>query len=97
MFSLEIYGRVGKIAIDGLGGSYGTERLVLYQMRPEMGPPETSSWDYAGPDGSWAREFESFERDIAANRQPDAGLEAARAALVVVESIYARSAQATSR
>ena len=97
MFSLEIYGRVGKMAIDGLGGSYGMERLVFYQMRPEMEPPDTSSWEFSGPDSSWAREFESFERDIAANRQPDAGLEAARAALTVVESIYAQSPQVTPR
>jgi predicted dehydrogenase len=97
MFSLEVYGRVGKLAIDGLGGSYGTERLVFYQMRPEMGPPDTSLWEFPGPDTSWALEFESFERDIAANRQPEAGLEAARAALRVVESIYARSSQPTSR
>ena len=27
LFSFEIYGRDGKLAIDGLGGSYGTERL----------------------------------------------------------------------
>ena len=39
MFSFEIYGRDGKISIDGLGGSYGTERLTYYRMRfPRMGP-----------------------------------------------------------
>src|SRR6185312_5816860 len=30
LFSLEIYGRDAKLAIDGLGGSYGQERLVYY-------------------------------------------------------------------
>ena len=42
LFSLEIYGRDGKLAIDGLGGSYGVERLAYYRMLPEMGPPETT-------------------------------------------------------
>ena len=42
LFSLEIYGRDAKIAIDGLGGSYGVERLSFYKMLPEMGPPETT-------------------------------------------------------
>ncbi|MEZ5286834.1 MAG: hypothetical protein R2712_18905 [Vicinamibacterales bacterium] len=42
LFSLEIYGRDGKLAIDGLGGSYGVERLAHYRMLPEMGPPETA-------------------------------------------------------
>ena len=41
MFSLEVYGKTGKIQIDGLGGSYGTEKLTYYQMLPEMGPPKT--------------------------------------------------------
>ena len=46
LFSLEIYGRDGKLAIDGLGGSYGVERLAFYRMLPEMGPPETTIWEY---------------------------------------------------
>src|SRR5579883_1880162 len=45
LFSFEIYGRTGKIDIQGLGGSYGTERITFYKMRPEMGPPETYSWE----------------------------------------------------
>jgi hypothetical protein len=97
LFSLEIYGRVGKLAIDGLGGSYGVERLVHYQMKPEMGPPDSTVWEYPGGDGSWALEFESLERDIAQGRQPDAGLDAARAALAVVEAVYAQSPQPVRR
>jgi predicted dehydrogenase len=46
LFSLEIYGRDGKLAIDGLGGSYGVERLTWYRMLPEMGPPDTTAWEY---------------------------------------------------
>src|SRR6185295_2401631 len=41
MFSFEIYGRDGKLQVDGLGGSYGVERLSYYKMLPKMGPPET--------------------------------------------------------
>jgi predicted dehydrogenase len=91
LFSLEIYGRVGKLAIDGLGGSYGVERLVFYQMRPAMGPPDASTWEYPGDDGSWGLEFQSFEAAIAAGRRPEADLDAARAALTIVESVYAQS------
>ena len=40
-FSFEIYGQCGKLQVDGLGGSYGSERLTWYRMLPEMGPPET--------------------------------------------------------
>ena len=37
-FSFEIFGRTGKIDINGFGGSYGTETLTHYKMKPEMGP-----------------------------------------------------------
>ncbi len=91
LFSFELYGRAGKLAIDGLGGSYGVEKLTFYRMLPEMGPPETSSWEYPRGDRSWELEFTEFLEDIAAQRTPAAGLEAARASLAVVEQVYAQS------
>ncbi len=91
MFSFEIYGRSGKLQIDGLGGSYGVEKLTYYRMRPQMGPPETTVWEFPETDSSWAMEIREFMADIDAGRMPDAGLDAARAALVVVHEIYARS------
>jgi predicted dehydrogenase len=92
LFSLEIYGRLGKLDITGLGGSYGTERLTLYRMLPEMGPPETSAWEYPQEDRSWKREFEEFLADIRLGREPAANLRDAQAALRVVESVYQRRA-----
>src|SRR3954452_15009016 len=59
-FSFEIFGRDGKLVIDGLGGSYGEERLTYYRMLPQMGPPETTVLDYPGEDQSWQGEFEDF-------------------------------------
>jgi predicted dehydrogenase len=88
LFSLEIYGRNGKLHIEGLGGSYGVERLTWYRMLPEMGPPETEAWEFPRGDRSWELEFGEFLDDIAANRTPAAGLSDARAALAVVERIY---------
>lgn len=38
LFSMEIYGRDGKLDISGLGGSYGVERLTWYRMLPGNGP-----------------------------------------------------------
>jgi predicted dehydrogenase len=88
MFSLEIYGRDGKLQVDGLGGSYGVERLTHYKMLPEMGPPDTTIWEYPRGDTSWRAEFEEFLEDIRLNRRPEANLEDALAALDVVEQIY---------
>jgi predicted dehydrogenase len=90
-FSFEIYGRDGKIDINGLGGSYGTERLTYYKMLPEMGPPETTTWEYPMADNSWDAEFAEFLEDIRLNRQPSAGLRDAVEALIIIEKIYRMS------
>jgi predicted dehydrogenase len=87
-FSFEIYGRLGKIDISGLGGSYGTERITFYRMLPEMGPPETTSWEFPMADDSWAIEFGEFLDDIRLDRTPAAGLADAAATLRIIERIY---------
>jgi predicted dehydrogenase len=91
LFSFEIYGRQAKLEISGLGGSYGPERLALYRMLPEMGPPETTIWEYPMADDSWQQEAAEFVDDIRLNRQPSPGLPDAEAALEIVEAIYRES------
>jgi predicted dehydrogenase len=91
LFSFEIYGRAGKLHIEGLGGSYGVERLSYYKMLPQMGPPELTTWDYPNGDNSWALEMEAFLEDIRSERTPVPGLKEARATLEVVEKIYRTS------
>jgi predicted dehydrogenase len=88
LFSFELYGRQAKLHIEGLGGSYGVEKLYHYQMKPEMGPPDTKLYEFPGPDESWRREMIEFEKDLQLKRKPDAGLAEARVALRVVEKIY---------
>ena len=91
LFSLELYGRDGKIAIDGLGGSYGVERITFYKMLPEMGPPETTAWEYPRGDESWALETQAFIEDIRLEREPAPGLTEGIRTLEIVEQIYRRS------
>jgi predicted dehydrogenase len=90
LFSLEIYGRDAKLAIDGLGGSYGVERLSFYRMLPEMGPPETTIYEYPRGDESWALETRAFMDDIRLNREPSPGLAEGIRTLEIVEKLYAR-------
>lgn len=87
-FCWELYGRNGKLQVDGLGGSYGVERLTWYRMLPAMGPPETTIWEYPMPDDSWATEMAEFIEDIREGREPAVGLQDAIAALDVVGRIY---------
>jgi predicted dehydrogenase len=93
-FSFEVFGKSGKVHVEGLGGSYGIERINLYERPPQGGVPETTTWEFPGPDTSWSVEFEEFLEDIAAARTPSAGLLEARAALRVVEQLYTQHATA---
>ena len=88
LFSLEIAGRTGKLEINGLGGSYGTERITWYKMSPAMGPPETLAWEYPMADDSWETENAAFFEDIRLGRQPDPGIADAQAALRIIEGVY---------
>lgn len=91
LFSLEIYGRDGKLALEGLGGSYGLERLAHYKMLPEMGPPETVIYEYPRGDESWGRETREFMSDIRDGREPRPGLGEGIRILEIVETIYRQS------
>jgi len=91
LFSMEIYGRNAKLEISGLGGSYGLERLTYYKMLPEMGPPETTRWEYPMGDDSWAVEMAEFYEDIRLDRHPAAGLKDAYEVLKVIEKVYRES------
>jgi predicted dehydrogenase len=91
LFSFEIYFQHAKLQIDGLGGSYGLERLTYYQMLPEMGPPETVIDEFPRGDNSWAIELNEFIEDIRLQRTPSPGLAEGKRTLEIVEEIYRRS------
>ena len=90
LFSLEIYGRDAKLHWEGLGGSYGLEKLTYYKMLPQMGPPETTIWEFPRGDESWKLEMQEFFEDIRLKRTPVPGLKEAKATMAVVEKIYTR-------
>jgi predicted dehydrogenase len=90
LFSLEIYCRDAKLHWEGLGGSYGIERLTYYRMLPQMGPPETTIFEYPRGDESWKLEMAEFFEDIRLGRTPVPGLREAKQTLRVVETLYGR-------
>ena len=90
MFSLEIYARHAKLHWEGLGGSYGPERLYHYAMRPEMGPPDAVIYEYAPADKSWALEWQDFARAVREKTRPCGDVEDALATLRVVDRVYGR-------
>jgi predicted dehydrogenase len=88
LFAFEIMGRDGKLTIDGLGGSYGTERLTLHRMLPQMGPPETTIWEYPFPDRSFADEFENFVAAVEGRAPAIGDIDDAYANLTIVQAVY---------
>lgn len=88
MFSFEIYGHRGKLVISGLGGSYGLEQLAYYKMLPEMGPPETTIWQFPFPDVSWKREMDELVSAIQEDRQPIGDITDAIKTLRIIDAVY---------
>ena len=81
VFSFEIFGRDGYIAVEGLGGSYGTERAVLGK-RDFTAPFAEEAVEYRGGDRSWLEEWREFTAAVRERREPlgsgSNGLEALR-------------------
>jgi len=60
LFSLEIYGTRGSLCIEGLGKSYGVERLVIADRAMEGGIPTLTEIVFDEPDRSWELEWRDF-------------------------------------
>lgn len=88
IFSFEIFGKVGQLNIDGLGGSYGTETLTFYKMKPEFEIPDKQVFEFPGEDLSWKLELQNFLDAIQKNIPINGTLEDAYEAMRIVEEIY---------
>jgi predicted dehydrogenase len=90
MFSMEIYGKTGKLEMSGLGRSYGVETLTLHKMLPEMGPPLSQTWSFPEPDDSWAIEMQEFVDDLRNESRNSDNLYTSLEILRVISEIYSR-------
>ena len=88
LFSFEIALEQAKIEIFGLGGSYGTERLTIHRMLPEMGPPLTSAWEWPRADESWLTELKDVMDDLSGRPSRGANLDDCIAAFRIIERAY---------
>ena len=69
LFSFELYGEEGFFEIEGLGGSYGVEKLHFCPKEYEK-PFEVHTTEFRGPDKSWLLEWMEFAAAIREGRQP---------------------------
>lgn len=88
IFSFEIMLKTAKIQIDGLGRSYGKEKLILYIMKPEMGPPDVEEFEFPNEDDSWKLENELFFKNICQKNYLDNSIKEAIYVLKIIEKLY---------
>ncbi len=89
LFSFELFGQDGYILVEGLGGSYGTEKVTLGK-RAFLKPFREETTEFRGGDVSWYEEWKEFAAAIDEKREPLGngydGLEALRLVYAVYES-----------
>lgn len=97
LFSLEVYCRNAKLEVEGLVRSYGPQRLRIYRMRPELGPPDVEELTFGDQDESWAAEWRHFASAIATDEALLGDLDDAHYAWSRVEDAYERGPYASMR
>ena len=89
LFSFELFGQDGYIVVEGLGGSYGTERVIL-SKRALLEPFREEITEFRGGDHSWYEEWKEFVAAIQEDREPLGngydGLQALRLVYAIYES-----------
>lgn len=91
IFCFEVMLQTAKIQIDGLGRSYGREKLTLYKMKPEMGPPEVQEFLFDEKDISWQNETKFFFYRIRKKIYSNKAIEDVMYVLSIVEKLYGGS------
>jgi predicted dehydrogenase len=97
MFSFEVYCRYAKLQVNGLVRSYGSQKLIIYRMSPEMGPPEVEEITFGDGDLSWYAEWVHFAAAIRDGTPLLGSLADARYAWQTIEDAYARGPYAAMR
>jgi len=84
LFSFEVFGEDGYVVVEGLGASYGTERLMVGR-RDFTAPFRDEVTEFRGGDRSWREEWREFTAAVKEGRAPlgdgGDGLAAMRVAL----------------
>lgn len=90
-FSFEVFGDKGYTRVEGLGKSYGPERLTVGRRHQPGVAPEETTEEFSGIDTSWAAEWSEFLGALDRGKDPIGdgrdGFEAAR----LVDAIYRSS------
>jgi len=91
IFSLEIMLQKAKIQVEGLGKSYGREKLVLYKRKPEMSLSDVEEILFDEKDVSWEVENNLFFERIKEKKYSDESIQDALYVLDTVEKLYKKN------
>jgi len=86
-FSLELFGDAGYLIVNGLGGSYGTEELIIGKDASSGLRMETKI-EFPGPDQSFVEEWGDFRRCIDLGLAPWGSGEDGLAAMRIIGAVY---------
>lgn len=72
LFSFEVFGEEGYVRIEGLGGTYGVEKLYIGK-RDFAAPFQDQVIQFRGGDISWRDEWREFKSAVKEGREPIGG------------------------
>lgn len=102
-FSFEIFGEKGYLAVEGLGGSYGMEKLIIGKRKFDVqaedlrtggspvflgGAPDEKTFEFDGLDLSWREEWKEFVSAVRENRDPTGSGYDGLMANRMIEAVY---------
>ena len=88
LFSFEVFCQRAKFEVEGLGGSYGVEKLKIYYMSQKMGKPKSKIIKFINNDRSWKNELDIFKKSIMCNKEFGPTINDAFENMKVIDSCY---------
>lgn len=88
LFRLELLGTDGLLTVEGLGGSYGPERLVHARRNLQGGPPLETTLEVIRPEAAWEREWHEFRSAALDGREPLGSARDGHQAARLLDAIY---------
>jgi predicted dehydrogenase len=90
LFQFEIFGSDGYFRVEGLGGGYGNEKLII--AKRDFNAPFTEEIiEYRGTDTSWLEEWKEFVASIEERREPLGNGKDGLEAIKIVNAVYQSS------
>ena len=92
LFEFEVYGEKGSLTVQGLGASYGVEKLIVSE-HDANGPFSYQTIEYRSGDVSWKQEWKEFTRAMRDRTTPVGDGEDGLLAMQIVNAAYSAASR----